>query len=116
MRNEKGEMRNEKGEMRNDRQQTKGKGETLTILSAISHQPSAIQVELPYQEAMKFLRGETLTFSPDTPRGIVEVCFEGHPLGQIKNIGTRANNLYPKPWRIKTTHIPTEYEPILKKI
>ena len=116
MRNEKGEMRNEKGEMRNDRQQTKGKGETLTILSAISHQPSAIQLELPYQEAMKFLRGETLTFSPDTPRGIVEVCFEGHPLGQMKNIGTRANNLYPKEWRIKTTHIPTEYEPILKKI
>ena len=110
------QMRNEKGEMRNDRQQTKGKGETLTILSAISHQPSAIQVELPYQEAMKFLRGETLTFSPDTPRGIVEVCFEGHPLGQMKNIGTRANNLYPKEWRIKTTHIPTEYEPILKKI
>jgi NOL1/NOP2/fmu family ribosome biogenesis protein len=65
---------------------------------------------------MKFLRGETLTFSPDTPRGIVEVSFDGHPLGQMKNIGTRANNLYPKEWRIKTTHIPTEYEPILKKI
>ena len=40
----------------------------------------------------------------------------GQTLGQVKNIGNRANNLYPKPWRIKTTHIPNEYEPILKPI
>ena len=72
------------------------------------------QVELTYQEAMKFLRGETLTCPPDTPKGIIEVCFAGHPLGQVKNIGTRANNLYPKPWRIKTTHIPNDYEAILR--
>ena len=37
----------------------------------------------------------------------------GMPLGQMKNIGSRANNLYPKPWRIKTTHIPDEYVPVL---
>ena len=40
----------------------------------------------------------------------------GHPLGQAKNIGTRANNLYPKEWRIRTTHTHNEYEPILKQI
>ena len=83
--------------------------------SAVSHQPSAIS-HLSYPEAMKFLRGESLTLPPDTPRGIVEVCFDGHPLGTMKNIGTRANNLYPKEWRIKTTHIPNEYEPILQQI
>ena len=37
----------------------------------------------------------------------------GQPLGQVKNIGTRANNLYPKEWRIRTTHVPQEYEPVL---
>jgi hypothetical protein len=37
----------------------------------------------------------------------------GHILGQAKNIGSRANNLYPKPWRIKTTHVPDTYTPIL---
>ena len=72
------------------------------------------QVDLTYQEAMKFLRGETLTCPPDTPRGEVTVAFMGHSLGQVKNIGTRANNLYPKPWRIKTTHIPNDYEAILR--
>ena len=71
-------------------------------------------VELSYQQAIAFLRGEALQLPEDTPRGEVEVCFEGHPLGLVKNIGTRANNLYPKQWRIKTTHIPDEYEAILR--
>ena len=63
---------------------------------------------------MAYLRGEALTLPPDTPRGPVEVSFMDHPLGPVKNIGARANNLYPKEWRIKTTHIPNEYEAILK--
>ena len=75
---------------------------------------STLHIEVSYAEAMKFLRGEALILPPDTPRGIVEVCFMGHPLGCVKNIGSRANNLYPKPWRIKTTHIPTDYEAILR--
>ena len=72
------------------------------------------EVELTYQDALKFLRGEALVLPPDTPRGLVEVTFQGHPLGPMKNIGSRANNLYPKPWRIKTTHTPNDYEAILR--
>ena len=71
------------------------------------------RVGLSYSQAIAYLRGEALQLPEDTPRGEVEVCFEGHPLGLVKNIGNRANNLYPKAWRIKTTHIPPEYEPIL---
>jgi hypothetical protein len=26
----------------------------------------------------------------------------------VKNLGTRANNLYPKEWAIKSTHAPLE--------
>jgi hypothetical protein len=111
-------MRNEKLEMRNDATRSSAKNHQSSdirlLTSDFRHQPSNIKVDLSYQEAMKFLRGETLTFAPDTPRGIVEVCFEGHPLGTMKNIGTRANNLYPKEWRIKTTHIPNDYEAILR--
>ena len=71
-------------------------------------------VPLSYTQAMAYLRGEALVLPEDTPRGIVEVTFMGYPLGQMKNIGSRANNLYPKAWRIKTTHIPNEYEAILR--
>ena len=66
------------------------------------------RVDLPYSEALRYLRGEALVLPADTPRGIVTVTYKGFVLGPVKNIGNRANNLYPKPWRIKTTHLPTE--------
>ena len=69
--------------------------------------------ELSYPQAISYLRGEALVLPPDVPRGLVTVTFMGQPLGPVKNIGTRANNLYPKEWRIKSTHVPTEYTPII---
>jgi 16S rRNA C967 or C1407 C5-methylase (RsmB/RsmF family) len=88
----------------------------LQVYSGQTQTPSedTPRVELTYPQAIAYLRGEALVLPPDTPRGIVEVTFMGHPLGPAKNIGTRANNLYPKEWRIKTTHIPTDYEAILR--
>ena len=74
------------------------------------------QVELTYQQAMAYLRHEALVLPEETPRGLVNVAFQGFPLGPAKNIGSRANNLYPKEWKIKTTHIPNDYEPILKRL
>ena len=83
----------------------------------INSQPEAqFSVELTYQQAIAYLRHEALTLPDDTPRGLVTVCFQGFPLGLVKNIGTRANNLYPKEWKIKTTYVPQEYVPILHSI
>ena len=70
--------------------------------------PSSFHIDLSYAEALKYLRGEALVLPPDTPRGLITVTYNGLSLGPVKNIGNRANNLYPKPWRIKTTHLPTE--------
>ena len=86
------------------------------LTSDFIHQTSDINVELTYQQAIAYLRHEALILPEETPRGLVNVCFMGYPLGPAKNIGTRANNLYPKEWKIKTTHIPTEYEPIIQQI
>lgn len=96
------------------RKMRKGKAETLISHSSLkiltTDLPQGVfpRVDLPYQEALHYLRGEALVLSPDTPRGIVTVTYKGFPLGPAKNIGNRANNLYPKPWRIKTTHLPKE--------
>jgi len=68
-----------------------------------------------YSQAIAYLRGEALQLPPDVPRGPVAVAFQGHTLGTVKNIGSRANNQYPKEWRIKTTHVPQDYEPVLIK-
>ena len=89
---------------------------TVSPMGTISKEEPLCQTELSYPQAMAYLRHEALVLPEDTPRGIVEVCFLGHPLGLVKNIGNRANNLYPKEWKIKTTHIPNEYEPILKEL
>jgi len=70
-------------------------------------------VDVDYAEALKYLRGEALVLPPDTPKGIVTITYQGQPLGPVKNIGNRANNLYPKPWRIKSTHLPAEAPEII---
>ena len=70
-------------------------------------------VSVSYQQAIAYLRREAINLPPDTPRGIVVVAYEGHPLGIAKNIGNRANNLYPKTWRILSTHVPDQPPTIL---
>ena len=93
------------GGARYDYRQMKG----LSILvPPLHHTPVPPTIDLPYSDALKYLRGEALVLPPGTPQGIVTVTYKCVPLGPVKNIGSRANNLYPKPWRIKTTHLPTE--------
>ena len=67
--------------------------------------PDSPSVELSLEDAFRYLRGESLVLEPSVPRGIVQVCYRGRRLGLMKNIGNRANNLYPKAWRIHSTHI-----------
>ena len=88
----------------------------IPTLGTIALHVDGPQVELTYQQAMAYLRHEALVLSEETPRGLVNVAFQGFPLGPAKNIGTRANNLYPKEWKIKTTYIPKEYVPVLHNI
>ncbi len=70
-------------------------------------------IDIDYPTALRYLRREAIVLPPDAPLGVVTVSYQGIPLGQCKNIGSRANNLYPKEWRIKSTHTP-DYEAILR--
>ena len=60
------------------------------------------EVELTREEALAYLRRNPLRLPEDTPLGYVCVAYEGYPLGLVKNVGNRANNLYPAEWRILT--------------
>lgn len=86
----------------------------LKVLTPDMPQGHFPQVELSCGEALQYLRGEALVLPPDTPRGLITTTYKGIPLGPMKNIGNRANNLYPKPWRIKTTHLPSTPPDILR--
>ncbi|MBR1449320.1 MAG: hypothetical protein IJ588_11330 [Prevotella sp.] len=93
------------------------KSQPIRLMAPLPHREGSgesLPFPLTYSQALAYLRHEALALPPDTPRGLVEVCFEGIPLGLAKNIGTRANNLYPKEWRIKSTHTPQDYTPVLE--
>lgn len=72
--------------------------ESLALNPAILNQTIPVH-PLSKQEALSYLHGDT--FSLDGPIGFGIVSFEGIPLGWIKNLGNRFNNLYPKEWRIR---------------
>ncbi len=56
-------------------------------------------VELDLATALKFLHRDSLVL-PDAAPGYNVVTYLGHPLGFVKNIGRRCNNLLPKGRRI----------------
>ena len=91
--------------------QVKGKktlpdvSQALTILDEANPYP---RVDVDYDEAIAYLRRESITLPAAAPKGLVTVCHEGFALGFAKNLGTRANNLYPQEWRIRSTHRPEE--------
>ncbi len=67
--------------------------------------------EVTYEQAIAFLRHETLRI--DAQKGIVLLTYKSHPLGFVKNLGPRANNLHPTQWRIRSTHVPTSHPSLL---
>ena len=58
------------------------------------------EAEVDLNTALSYLRRESISLSPEVPKGLVVITYKGLPLGMAKNIGSRANNLYPKGWRI----------------
>jgi len=68
--------------------------------------------EVTYSEAIAYLRKEIITVA-DAPTGFMLLTWQGEPLGFVKNIGKRANNLYPNEWRIRSSHLPEKWPEIL---
>lgn len=58
-------------------------------------------VNLEVPQALQYLNRTLTTLPEGTPRGFVAVACRGVRLGWMKNIGSRANNLYPASWRIR---------------
>ncbi|WP_276964774.1 rRNA cytosine-C5-methyltransferase [Bacteroides graminisolvens] len=64
------------------------------------------RVEVAYEQAIAYLRKEAVTLDVTAPRGYVLLTYKQLPLGFVKNIGNRANNLYPQEWRIRSGYLP----------
>lgn len=57
-------------------------------------------VELGLEQALAYLHRETLQLT-GAPMGYLLLSYGGSLLGFAKNVGNRANNLYPAEWRIR---------------
>jgi 16S rRNA C967 or C1407 C5-methylase (RsmB/RsmF family)/NOL1/NOP2/fmu family ribosome biogenesis protein len=58
------------------------------------------KINLSLEEALRFLKGETFALASSN-QGFVLLTYLEQPLGWIKHLGNRFNNLYPKEWRIR---------------
>ncbi|MDR0825521.1 MAG: RsmB/NOP family class I SAM-dependent RNA methyltransferase [Prevotella sp.] len=61
--------------------------------------------EIDWKTAVAYLRKEALVLDSQ-PKGYILLTYQGKPLGFVKNIGNRANNLYPQEWRIRSGNVP----------
>jgi len=61
--------------------------------------------EIGWDNAIAYLKNEVISL-PQMPKGYILLTYKSYPLGFVKNIGNRANNLYPGEWRIRSTYIP----------
>jgi len=67
------------------------------------------KVDLDYPTAISYLAREPIVLPQGTPRGIIMLTYKGLPIGYAKNIGQRANNLYPQEWRIRNVKAAEHY-------
>ena len=83
---------------------TKGRDEipaSESVLATDYNPDSLPSVEVDEATALSYLRHEALRLDSEVGKGFVVIKYRGYPLGLVKNIGNRANNLYPSQWRIK---------------
>ena len=74
---------------------------TLALSNSLNRQAFPM-AEVDYGQAIAYLRTEALQLPSDIPTGYVLITYKDHPLGFAKNIGNRANNLYPSEWKIRS--------------
>ena len=81
----------------------KGKDEIpahALAVSKIIDADKTASVNVDKATALNYLRREAIAINCDT-KGYVLVRFNGIPIGWVKNLGNRANNMYPEYWRVR---------------
>ncbi len=58
------------------------------------------EFDLSREQALAFLHKDSLIL-PEAEKGLVLMTYRGHPLGFVKNLGNRCNNLHPQGRRIR---------------
>ena len=84
-------------------------------LSTALNRESFPSFELKYDQAIAYLRREAVNTGINTAGKYVLMTYQCHPLGFVKHMPNRDNNLYPQEWRIKSGHVPDDYDNIIAR-
>lgn len=57
--------------------------------------------EVDEETALNYLRRLAFVLPSDAPTGYLILTYNSLPIGFVKNLGNRSNNLYPQEWRIR---------------
>lgn len=74
--------------------------ESLALSMSLNHDAFPV-ADVDMETALSYLRREPISLSEGMPHGYVLVSYKGLPLGFVKNLGNRTNNLFPQEWRIR---------------
>lgn len=82
------------------------KGKNYAPAATLAHsieldEDSFDRVDICRTEAQHYLKREAITLANDANVGYIVITYAFVPLGFMKNIGNRANNLYPHEWKIR---------------
>lgn len=77
-------------------------------LSTLLNRQAFPTMDVDWSDAIRFLRKEALSPVVPSEKGYHVVVYKNLPLGFIKHLGNRTNNLYPAEWRIRTGYTPEE--------
>lgn len=77
-------------------------------LSVALNRDAFTVTEVDRDTALAYLRREAVTLNTELPKGFVLLTYQDHPIGWVKHLGNRSNNLYPQEWRIRSGYSPEE--------
>lgn len=87
-----------------------------SLAMSVALAPDAFEkADTDYATAIAYLRREAVTLPDGVAKGLVLLTYKGHPLGFVKNLGNRANNLYPQTWRILSQKLPDSPPEVIKQ-
>lgn len=70
-------------------------------MSTIINRRYFAEIEVDKPTALDYLRCEAVKLPENAANGYVLLTYRHLPLGFVKNLGNRANNMYPRDWRIR---------------
>ena len=79
----------------------------IDIAFSIDGSTAVQTMDADKEQAIRFLQGESMTYSSEQFQDVMLVKHQGSALGWIKNSGKHWSNHYPKELRIRSRHLPS---------